>query len=120
MILARRVPKMDGISIVRQLRQTRIGAPILLLTAGDRLRVRQTGDQLQRPSQTLNEMLSRLESSVRRMAQFTADASHELRAPVSLMRTTAEVAVLKRDEEAERTSQVVDSLTPGSRLEPRS
>src|SRR5262249_44788944 len=59
-----------------------------------------------------------------RMTQFTADASHELRAPVSLIRTTAEVAVLKRDraakeylealdeilEESERTSQVVDSL----------
>jgi len=69
-------------------------------------------------------MLSRLGASVRRMKQFTADASHELRAPVSLIRTTAEVAVQKRDrpageylqaldeilEEAERTSQVVDSL----------
>jgi signal transduction histidine kinase len=58
------------------------------------------------------------------MTQFTADASHELRAPVSLIRTTAEVAVLNRDrpareylealddilEESERTSQVVDSL----------
>jgi heavy metal sensor kinase len=90
----------------------------------DRLRVPQTGDQLQRLSETLNEMLSRLEASVRRMAQFTADASHELRTPVSLIRTTAEVAVLKRNrpageylealddilEEAERTSQVVDRL----------
>uniref|UniRef100_Q01RB1 histidine kinase n=1 Tax=Solibacter usitatus (strain Ellin6076) TaxID=234267 RepID=Q01RB1_SOLUE len=90
----------------------------------DRLQVPQTGDQLQRLSETLNEMLSRLEASVRRMTQFTADASHELRAPVSLIRTTAEVAALKRDrpaseylealdgiqEEAERTSQVVDSL----------
>ena len=89
-----------------------------------RLHVPQTGDQLQRLSETLNEMLSRLEASVRRMTQFTADASHELRAPVSLIRTTAEVASLKRDrpapeylealddilEEAERTSQVVDSL----------
>ena len=90
----------------------------------DRLQVPRTGDQLQRLSETLNAMLSRLEASVRRMAQFTADASHELRAPVSLIRTTAEVAVLKRDrpaheylealddilEESERTSQVVDSL----------
>jgi heavy metal sensor kinase len=90
----------------------------------DRLQVPQTGDQLQRLSETLNEMLSRLEASVRRMTQFTADASHELRAPVSLIRTTAEVAVLRRDrpaeeylealddilEESERTSQVVDSL----------
>jgi heavy metal sensor kinase len=90
----------------------------------DRLQVPKTGDQLQRLSETLNEMLSRLEAAVRRLTQFTADASHELRAPVSLIRTTAEVAALKRDrpaneylealdeiqEEAERTSQVVDSL----------
>jgi signal transduction histidine kinase len=69
-------------------------------------------------------MLARLASSVLRMKQFTADASHELRAPVSLIRTTAEVAVQKRERpageylraldeilgEAERTSQVVDSL----------
>jgi heavy metal sensor kinase len=90
----------------------------------DRLEVAETGDQLQRLSETLNAMLSRLEASVRRITQFTADASHELRAPVALIRTTAEVAVQKRDrpareylealdeilEESERTSQVVDSL----------
>ena len=90
----------------------------------ERLQVPDTGDQLQRLSETLNDMLSRLESSVRRITQFTADASHELRAPISLIRTTAEIAVMKRDrtteeylealddilEESERTSQVVDSL----------
>src|SRR4051812_32622 len=61
----------------------------------DRLQVPQTGDQLQRLSETLNAMLSRLDASVERMKQFTADASHELRAPVSLIRTTAEVAMLR-------------------------
>jgi heavy metal sensor kinase len=90
----------------------------------ERLQVPKTGDQLQRLSETLNAMLARLEASVRRMAQFTADASHELRTPVSLIRTTAEIAAMNRDrpageylaaldeiqEEAERTSQVVDSL----------
>jgi heavy metal sensor kinase len=90
----------------------------------ERLQTPKTGDQLQRLSETLNEMLTRLEASVRRITQFTADASHELRAPVSLIRTTAEIAVMKRDrsaeeylealddilEESERTSQVVDSL----------
>ncbi len=90
----------------------------------DRLDVPQTGDQLQRLSETLNQMFSRLEASVRRIKQFTADASHELRAPVALIRTTAEVAVLRRNrpaeeylatlddilEESERTSQLVDSL----------
>jgi heavy metal sensor kinase len=90
----------------------------------DRLPVSQTGDQLQRLSETLNAMLSRLDAAVRRITQFTADASHELRAPVSLIRTTAEVAVQRTDrtaaeyfealqeilEESERTSEVVDSL----------
>jgi heavy metal sensor kinase len=89
----------------------------------DRLQVPRTGDQLQRLSETLNATFSRLEASVRRMKQFTADASHELRAPISLIRTTAEVAVQRERpageyrealleilEESERTSQVVDSL----------
>ena len=90
----------------------------------ERLNVPQTGDQLQRLSETLNAMLSRLALSVRRMKQFTADASHELRTPVSLIRTTAEVAVQRRDrsdqeylqaldeilEESVWTSQMVDSL----------
>ena len=90
----------------------------------DRLPVTQTGDQLQGLAETLNAMFSRLEASVRRITQFTADASHELRAPVSLIRTTAEVAIQRKDRtaeeyfealeeilaESERTSQVVDSL----------
>jgi len=89
----------------------------------ERLTVPATGDQLQRLSETLNAMLSRLELSVRRMKQFTADASHELRAPVSLIRTTAELAVRggRTDHEyhedmvqilaeAERTSRLIDSL----------
>lgn len=113
---ARALAPVDGISQAAQ----RIGIENLT----DRLHVPRTGDQLQRLSETLNAMFSRLESSVRRMKQFTADASHELRAPVSLIRTTAEVAVQKRDrpageyvqaldeilEESERTSQVVESL----------
>jgi heavy metal sensor kinase len=89
----------------------------------DRLEVPRTDDQLQTLSETLNATFTRLERSVRRMKQFTADASHELRAPISLIRTTAEIAV-QRDRsaseyreslndilhETERTSQVIDSL----------
>lgn len=103
---------------------SRAAQRISIENLADRLQVPKTGDQLQRLSETLNEMLSRLEASVRRIRRFTADASHELRAPISLIRTTAEVASLKRDrpaaeylealddvlEESERTSQVVDSL----------
>ena len=112
----RALAPVDGIS--------RAAQQISIENLDDRLNVPETGDQLQRLSETLNAMLSRLAMSVSQMKQFTADASHELRAPVSLIRTTAEVAVQKRDrpaaeylqaldeilEEAERTSQVVDSL----------
>lgn len=64
-----------------------------------RLDVPQSGDELQRLSQTLNSMLERLQASFDRITQFTADASHELRTPLALMRTTTEVSL--------RTSQTV-------------
>jgi heavy metal sensor kinase len=50
-----------------------------------------TGDELDHLSKTLNAMFGRLEDSFRRITQFTADASHELRTPVAIIRTTAEV-----------------------------
>jgi heavy metal sensor kinase len=90
---------------------------------GDRLEKLTTGDELQRLSDTLNEMLVRIEGTFLRVTQFTADASHELRTPVSLIRTEAEIALRKsrgseeyREAlrhillEAERTSSLVGEL----------
>jgi heavy metal sensor kinase len=102
---------------------TRAARSISIQNLSDRLTVAQSGDELQRLSETVNGMLARLELSVSRMKQFTADASHELRAPVAVIRTTAELTLRKDrspDEyrgalrevlvESERTSQLVDSL----------
>jgi heavy metal sensor kinase len=57
-----------------------------------RLVIPQTGDELQRLSETWNSMLARLEDAVSRLTRFTADASHELRTPLAIIRTTAEIA----------------------------
>lgn len=59
----------------------------------ERLPIGNTRDELQRLAVTCNGMLSRLEDSVSRIQRFTADASHELRSPISFMRTVAEVGL---------------------------
>jgi two-component system heavy metal sensor histidine kinase CusS len=89
----------------------------------DRLSVPDTHDELQRLSETLNGMLDRIESSFNRNRQFTADASHELRAPLTLIQSAAEFALRRergRDElldalrqilhESKRTTQLLNKL----------
>ena len=46
-------------------------------------------------AQTVNDMVGRLERSFAEMRRFTADASHELRTPITAIRTEAEVALGK-------------------------
>ncbi len=88
-----------------------------------RLSVPNTGDELERLSRTLNEMIERLERAFKRVSQFTLDASHELRTPLAVMRTTAEVALRSPEGdsdgrealegilvELERTSELVENL----------
>ncbi len=63
---------------------------------GARLSVPPSRDELQSLSETLNQMLGRVEQSVLKVRRFTADASHELRAPMTLIYTAAQFA-LRRD-----------------------
>lgn len=88
-----------------------------------RLEVPKAADELQRLSVTLNAMLERIESSVKRIRQFTANASHDLRTPLALIRTHAEIALRRTRSEmeyresltrilsvSEQTTQLVESL----------
>jgi signal transduction histidine kinase len=49
-------------------------------------------DEVARLATTMNRMLGRLEESQARQRRFVADASHELRSPVTILRQHAEVA----------------------------
>jgi signal transduction histidine kinase len=56
-----------------------------------RVPVPATHDEIARLAGTMNEMLDRLEGAATRQREFVSDASHELRSPLTAMRTVLEV-----------------------------
>jgi heavy metal sensor kinase len=80
-------------------------------------------DEIGRLAQAFDQMIARLDRSFQQVRQFSADASHELKTPLTAIRGEAEVALMgelqaedsRRSlrsilESAERMSEVVDSL----------
>jgi signal transduction histidine kinase len=68
---------------------------------GERLPVQQTSDELERLGTTLNEMLARLDDALERERGFVADAGHELRTPLALLRAELDFALHDASTEAE-------------------
>jgi two-component system OmpR family sensor kinase len=96
---------------------------ISLAEPGQRLPVGRAQDELSRLARTLNEMLARNEAAFQRERTFVADASHELRSPLAILRAELDVAlvgdssheeleraVASAAEEAERLSRLADDL----------
>lgn len=72
---------------------TRTAQDITASNLSRRLPVTKSNDEIKRLSETLNDMISRLESSFSRIRQFTADASHELRTPLTILTGELELAL---------------------------
>jgi heavy metal sensor kinase len=86
-------------------RITRAAKTIGIHDLSRRLSVPDTGDELQRLTETWNELLERLESAVNRLTQFTSDLSHDLRTSTSVVLATAQVALSReRSPDAYRTA----------------
>jgi heavy metal sensor kinase len=90
----------------------------------------QGNDELGRLGSAFDRMLDRLESAFMRQRRFTADASHELRAPLAVIRAEADVALAKdrttreyREalktivEEVDRIDALVDALLVAARAD---
>ena len=80
-------------------------------------------DEISRLVETFNDMISRLNRSFHQIKQFSADASHELKTPLTILRGEVEVALRKERmpseyeailksnlEEVHRMSKIVEDL----------
>jgi signal transduction histidine kinase len=59
---------------------------------GERLPVTGTGDELDALASALNALFARIDGGIAAQRQFAADASHELRSPLTVLSSTLEVA----------------------------
>jgi heavy metal sensor kinase len=96
----------------------------------ERLETTGSDDELDRLAVTLNDMLGRLDAAFRQVRQFSADASHELQTPLTILKGELEVALraprssdeyrrvlASALEESERVARLVEGLLLLSRAD---
>ncbi|MGN7250345.1 sensor histidine kinase [Arthrobacter sp. SAFR-014] len=97
--------------IGRSLRQVdTIRTQVSYIDAGrlsQRVDVPATGDELQALAVTMNSMLDRIETADQRQRQFVSDASHELRGPLTTIRTGLDISIADSSGETWRGMQPI-------------
>ncbi len=96
----------------------------------ERVAVPTTSDELERLARTLNSMLERIERGVEDKRRFVANASHDLRTPLAVMRSELDVSLRSHrlapearrvlesaTEEVERMSRIVQNLLTLARID---
>lgn len=76
-----------------------------------RVEIKKSGKEFQKLAQFFNKMLDSVEKTFEKEKQFTADASHELRTPISVILSQSEYGLLTdiEDDERKETLEVVNS-----------
>jgi signal transduction histidine kinase len=75
-------------------------AEITATGLGRRVPVPKSHDEIRLLAETANSTLDRLEAAYQQLRQFTSDASHDLRSPITAMRTQLEEALMYPDDTA--------------------
>jgi len=92
----------------------RITDTAVSISKGDterRINVGQTESELGQLAQTLNESFDKLSSLAKRQARFTADASHDLRTPISIIQAKCQLALAKDRDSASYRDTIQNCLT---------
>ncbi len=97
-------------------RMRRQAAAISEHDASTRLAVPETGDEIAELGHTMNELLGRLQGALAQQRAFVADAGHELRTPLAILRTELELAARPGRDEGELRQAVEDAGAETDRL----
>lgn len=81
-----------------------------------RLAVPMARDELGRLAETLNQMMTRLERSFAALRRFTADASHELKTPLTVVRAGVERAITRPGVPPETLAPLEETLQEVNRM----
>lgn len=81
-----------------------------------RLAIGAAGDELARLSSTLNAFIERLEGSFAALRRFTADASHELKTPLAVIRADLERVMSPTATEVEQAMALEEALQQVTRM----
>jgi two-component system heavy metal sensor histidine kinase CusS len=95
---------------------TRTARAISAERLSDRIAIVNPHDEIGELGLTLNQMIERLERSFTEMQRFTADAAHELRTPLAIIRNEAEVALRSPRSQDEHCHVLANILEETNRL----
>jgi heavy metal sensor kinase len=82
----------------------------------DRLDIENESDELGYMAAVFNDLLNRLEQAFQQLNSFTADAAHELRAPMAALRAIGEIALRQEDSTGDKEA-IASILEETSRLD---